>query len=153
MINFADVTIPAPEAGTSYERTIQALSHSKYVFHVNDSHAFGCAMPESDVDFFVQDEPGLHEWLYATLSERRHDPSADNKLYVRGDDFVDVFLVDSVPQVDIVLVVNADALRAARDILRRYFAVQHLEASPEKRTDMWNAALSLYDAANRELPL
>lgn len=109
---------------------VQALMGSKLTFHLTGSHFFGCARPDSDIDFIAQySEDVVDELLaagFARMGEESDyaDAGHTQGVYQRG-------------QVQVQVVYNRAAVCMARNILSTFFAEKHLHADKSIRREMW----------------
>jgi hypothetical protein len=110
---------------------LELLDDSKeFDFYLTGSYYFGCARPDSDLDFVAQYSPELFKWLEANGFKSILSAHYNNSLmtrYVMERGNVQVQLARDV----------AEKCRV-RDLVREHNADWHLTADRGQRTWLWN---------------
>lgn len=111
---------------------VTQLEASQFTFYLTGSYYFGCATPDSDVDFMVQDSPETEEWLVSVGFQRMGEKN-ESKYTNDGP----THAVYENGNVQVQLIYNVQAKRAARTALAQWFADEHKAADKNTRAAVW----------------
>lgn len=118
--------------GVPSEPLVDLLAESPVEFYLAGSHYFGCARPDSDIDFMTQDDRETIAFLLANGFRSLRD----RQRYVQ--DSVLTAGVYENGRVQVQLCHHVDVKRKVRDIVVQHFAEWHLKANSIERSWLWN---------------
>lgn len=118
-----------------------ALEKSVFKFYLTGSRFFGGFTPNSDWDYFVQDEPDVREYLNSLGFHS--DPNQD----LLGYDDSTIVSVWQLNDIHMQLVVNADFKFEVQTYLSR---MTNMRAIPKTaRKHLWNLAIKVVNEKNQ----
>lgn len=101
-------------------------------FYLTGSRYFGCARPDSDWDFMVQDSPEVREFLKGLGFVQRVAPQYASNLTTEVWEVQDGHVT-----IQVQLSQDVQKKRAVRDFLATAMSEQHRKANREERMWLW----------------